>query len=216
VAKIEEKNLKGDFFGFFLFLHDIQHCFICRPVRFHRVGGTGIEPRTVATTGVRHWLSNALTTRLDLIHTRLDLFRKKNGRIQLLSFFFRLFPRGPWLAGPPACHPPVRPPPAAATATEPYHAQRGTAQLPLPLASELPAPLLPPFRAADRRLLSHLWHVGVAVCAAGCRSRRRYSQRAADKQRLWRRRRRERSAANFGVVSYAAVFGATAAAAAET
>jgi hypothetical protein len=29
-AFIEYKFLKGGFFGFFLFMNDIQHCFICR------------------------------------------------------------------------------------------------------------------------------------------------------------------------------------------
>jgi len=164
------------------------------PLRFHCVGGC--------------W-DRTLDSYLRL---RQLAVRRSNhsARYHPLYLFFRLFPRWPGFAGPPARHPPVRPPAAAATAPEPYHAQRGAAQLPLPLATELPAPLLPPFRAADRRLLSHLWHVGVAVCAAGCHRRRRYSQRAADKLRLWRRRR-ERSAANFGVVSYAAVFGAAAA-----
>jgi hypothetical protein len=32
-SKIRHKScfFKGDFFGFLLFMYDIQHCFICRP-----------------------------------------------------------------------------------------------------------------------------------------------------------------------------------------
>jgi hypothetical protein len=70
----------GDFLDFFFFMYDIRHCFICRPSDSTVSEGAGIESRTVATT--RHGMSDALTTRLDLIHnsaishplhTQLDL-----------------------------------------------------------------------------------------------------------------------------------------------
>jgi hypothetical protein len=41
---------KGDFMDFFLFMYDIQHCFICRPSDSTVSEDAGIEPRTVATT----------------------------------------------------------------------------------------------------------------------------------------------------------------------
>jgi hypothetical protein len=44
----------------------MQHCFICRPSDSTVSENAGIEPRTVAT--IRHLLSDALTTRLDLTH----------------------------------------------------------------------------------------------------------------------------------------------------
>ncbi len=51
--------------GFFrIFKYFIQHCFICRPSYSTVPEDAGIEPRTVATW---HWLSYALTSRLDLI-----------------------------------------------------------------------------------------------------------------------------------------------------
>ncbi len=44
---------RGIFFWIFsFFLYDIQHCFVCRPLRFHCVGGCWA--RTVATTA---WLT---------------------------------------------------------------------------------------------------------------------------------------------------------------
>ncbi len=61
-------NFKRGIFGvFFLFVYDIQHCFFCCPSDSTVSEDAEIEPRTVATTAL------ALTTRLDLIHTRLDL-----------------------------------------------------------------------------------------------------------------------------------------------
>ncbi len=51
--------LKGDFFGFFLFKFDIQHCFICRPSGSTVSEDAGIEPRTVfATTALAVRRSN--------------------------------------------------------------------------------------------------------------------------------------------------------------
>ncbi len=58
-------KIKGDFLEYFFFMYGIQHCFICRPSDFTASKDGGIEPRTVAT--IRHWLSEALSTRLDLI-----------------------------------------------------------------------------------------------------------------------------------------------------
>jgi hypothetical protein len=42
-------SLKGDFFGLFLLIYDIQHCFICRLSDSTVSEDAGIEPRTVAT-----------------------------------------------------------------------------------------------------------------------------------------------------------------------
>ncbi len=56
---------KGDFWVFFLFMFDIQHCFICRPADSTVSVDAGIEPRAVAITALA---VRALTTRLDLIH----------------------------------------------------------------------------------------------------------------------------------------------------
>jgi hypothetical protein len=49
---VGDNILQGDFFGFFLFLNDIQHCFICRPSDSTVSEDAGIEPRTVATTAL--------------------------------------------------------------------------------------------------------------------------------------------------------------------
>jgi hypothetical protein len=46
------------FISFFLFLYDIQHCFICRPSDSTVLGDAGIEPRTVATTALAVRRSN--------------------------------------------------------------------------------------------------------------------------------------------------------------
>jgi hypothetical protein len=53
----------GDFFSYC-----IQHCFICRPSDSTVSTDAGIELLQLV-----HWQSEALTTRLDLIRTRLDL-----------------------------------------------------------------------------------------------------------------------------------------------
>ncbi len=47
-----------NFFGFFLFMYDIQHCFICRPSDSTVSEDAGIEPRTVATTALAVGRSN--------------------------------------------------------------------------------------------------------------------------------------------------------------
>jgi hypothetical protein len=46
-GKIYVKNI-----GFFLFMYDIQHCFICRPSDSTVSEDAGIGPRTVATTAI--------------------------------------------------------------------------------------------------------------------------------------------------------------------
>ncbi len=51
-------SLKGGFFGFFLFMYDIHHCFICRPSDSTVSKDAGIEPRTVATTALAVRRSN--------------------------------------------------------------------------------------------------------------------------------------------------------------
>ncbi len=65
------QKIKGYFLEFYFYvLYDIQHCFICRPSDSTVSEDAEVEPRTVAT--IRHWLSDALTTGLDLIHLRGD------------------------------------------------------------------------------------------------------------------------------------------------
>jgi hypothetical protein len=49
-------HLTRGFFWIFLCVYFIQHCFICRP-----------SDSTVSELRLRHWLSDALATRLDLI-----------------------------------------------------------------------------------------------------------------------------------------------------
>jgi hypothetical protein len=51
-------DIKGDFFGFFLFMYNIQHCFICRPSDSTVSKNAEIEPRTVATTALAVRRSN--------------------------------------------------------------------------------------------------------------------------------------------------------------
>jgi hypothetical protein len=58
--------VKGGSFWIFSFYGDIQHCFICRSSDSTVSEDAEIAPRTVAT--IQHWLSDALTARLDLIH----------------------------------------------------------------------------------------------------------------------------------------------------
>ena len=70
-----DSTFKGGFFGIFnFFIYDTQHCFICRPSDSTVSEDAGIEPRT--RLRLRHCLSDALTTQLDLIHTRLDLIQR--------------------------------------------------------------------------------------------------------------------------------------------
>jgi hypothetical protein len=66
------ESLQRGFFGFFLFLYDIQHCLICRLSNSTVWEDAGIEPRTVATTAVVVRRSNhsarSHPRRRDLIH----------------------------------------------------------------------------------------------------------------------------------------------------
>jgi hypothetical protein len=57
--------IKGGFFFFSLYC--IQHCFIIRPSdsTVSEDAGMGLDPGLLR---LRHWQSDALTTRLDLIH----------------------------------------------------------------------------------------------------------------------------------------------------
>jgi hypothetical protein len=45
-------SFKGGFFGFFLLMYVIQHCFICRPSDSTVSEDAGIEPRSVATLAI--------------------------------------------------------------------------------------------------------------------------------------------------------------------
>jgi hypothetical protein len=40
------------FFGFFLFMYDIQHCFICRPLDSTVLEDAGIEPQNSCDYGI--------------------------------------------------------------------------------------------------------------------------------------------------------------------
>jgi hypothetical protein len=62
---------KGGFFWIFSFFY-VRYSTLLHlpPLRFHCVGGCwDLNPEQLR---LRHWLSDALTTRLDLIYTRLD------------------------------------------------------------------------------------------------------------------------------------------------
>ncbi len=70
------KEKKGGIFWInYLFMYVIQHCFICRPSDSTCRRMLGSTARTVATW---HWQPDALITRLDLIHARLDLIPKED------------------------------------------------------------------------------------------------------------------------------------------
>jgi hypothetical protein len=56
-------------------MYDIKNCFICRPSDSPVAEDVGIEPRTVATIWL--WLSDALTTRLGLIHRGAKASRQR-------------------------------------------------------------------------------------------------------------------------------------------
>jgi hypothetical protein len=78
---------KGGFF-WIIFMYDIQHCFIYRPS-----DSTVSEDAAVPNPGqmrLRHWLSDALTTRLDLNKLRT---RKNVLKITHLNYlyFIRIF-----------------------------------------------------------------------------------------------------------------------------
>jgi hypothetical protein len=68
---------RGIFWNFVVFF--IQHCFICRPSDFTVSDVAGIEPRTVE---LWDWQSDALSTRLDIIHSA----RSQPSRLDLIHF----------------------------------------------------------------------------------------------------------------------------------
>ncbi len=72
--------LKEDFFGFFQYF--IQHCFFCRPSDPLCRRMLGSNPRLLR---LRHWLSDALTTRIGII-TLLGLIHNRLGLIHLHKF----------------------------------------------------------------------------------------------------------------------------------
>ncbi len=61
------------FFGFFLFMYDIQYCSICRPKNSTVSEDAGIEPKTVATTALAVRRSNHLARS----HPQDGLWRSK-------------------------------------------------------------------------------------------------------------------------------------------
>ncbi len=67
---------KGDFLDFFIFMSDIQHCFICRPSDSTVSEEAGFEPRTVATTAltVRRSNHSATSHRWDRVFYQVFLF----------------------------------------------------------------------------------------------------------------------------------------------
>ncbi len=70
-------DVKEGFFGFFLFMYDIHYSILLHlpALRFNCVGRMmGSNPGQLR---LRHWLSNALTTRLCIIHTRLYLIHTR-------------------------------------------------------------------------------------------------------------------------------------------
>ncbi len=56
-----ESFLKGDLLEIFLFIYDIQHCFICHPSVSIVSEDAGIEPRTVRTTALAARRSEKVT-----------------------------------------------------------------------------------------------------------------------------------------------------------
>ena len=113
---------------------------------------------------IRIWIRNTVEKRYTVLFISVS---------KAFFSFCRFLPRRAGLAGASPRHAAVRPPAAAATAPEPHHAQCGAAQLPLPLTAELPPPLLRRPALRPDRLLPHLWHLRVAVCAGRCQRIRR-------------------------------------------
>jgi hypothetical protein len=71
--EIQTYKERGIFFGFFfLFMYDIQHCFICRPSDSTVSEDAGIKPRTVATTALAVRRSNHSARSHPLINTYVD------------------------------------------------------------------------------------------------------------------------------------------------
>jgi hypothetical protein len=52
VMPLKPQILQGDCFGFFLFMYDIQHCFICRPLDSTVLEDAGIEPQDSCDYGI--------------------------------------------------------------------------------------------------------------------------------------------------------------------
>ncbi len=73
-----------DFFS----LYCIQHCFICRPSDSTVSEDAGSNPRLLQ---LWHWQSDALTARLDLIHTKLDLIHQMLLEVQSWTGILRDF-----------------------------------------------------------------------------------------------------------------------------
>jgi hypothetical protein len=74
--------LKGDFWYFQYF---IQYCFICCPSDSTVSEDAGIEPKKAVP--LRHWLSDALSTQLDLIRIQLDLIHTQLDLIHTQTLF---------------------------------------------------------------------------------------------------------------------------------
>ncbi len=74
-AYYQSSEKQGDFFVF-NFMHLIQRCFICRLSDSTVSEDAGIEPAGLSRLFL-HWLPDALTNWLDLIHTRLDLIHTR-------------------------------------------------------------------------------------------------------------------------------------------
>ncbi len=75
-------------------MYDIQYCFICRPSDSTVSDNAEIE--TQDSLRLRHWLSNALTTRLDFIHKEIKFTNNWNAWLESGSrkatnnFFFKV------------------------------------------------------------------------------------------------------------------------------
>jgi hypothetical protein len=86
-------RLIGGFYGLFSFysMYCIQHCFHLPPIRFHCVGGCWDRTQDCCDFGIE---SDALTTRLDLIHIQIDLIHPRldliNTRLDRIHPFIQL------------------------------------------------------------------------------------------------------------------------------
>jgi hypothetical protein len=68
---------KVGIFGFYFFMYDFQHCFICRPSDSTVSEDAGIEPRTVVTTALAVRRSNDSPGKIYMQNTK-----------RILSFFY--------------------------------------------------------------------------------------------------------------------------------
>ncbi len=107
-----EKINRGIKKKFFFSMYCIQHCFICRPSDSTVSEDAGIQPRTVATSALAAYLfsnkykSDALNTRLDLIHCKDGICTKRVILMRLLPWFclcLESWGRGrrPWTSSSP-------------------------------------------------------------------------------------------------------------------